>query len=98
MRHFNGSTGGSGSATGQVIISAICLVLNFLIGETIFANVILIMISFFTAVSAFISSLTGMFTAKRHNRPIGTLVSSLMIIGIICVLAMTDNIAVGWGP
>lgn len=83
---------------GSLIVSVICLVLNFLIGPTILANVILLMISFFSAVSAFFPALIAMFRADPRNRPTGVLIGSIIVVAIIIGLVATDNVPAGYGP
>ena len=82
----------------SLVVATVCLILNFLIGDTIFANVILVMVAFFSAVSAFLSALVCVFKAGQGDRPIGALVYSIMIIAFIVWLVATDNIAAGYGP
>ena len=81
-----------------LVVATVCLILNFLIGDTIFANVILVMVAFFSAVSALLTALVGVFKADQSHRPIGELVYSIMIIAFIVWLVATDNIAAGYGP
>ena len=88
----------SKAGCAPLVVSAICLFLNFIIGETILANLLLVLVSFFTAASAFFSSLIASFRASPANKPIGNVIASATIIGIIIWLIATDNIAMGYGP
>ena len=81
-----------------LVVATVCLFLNFLIGDTIFGNVILVMVAFFSAITAFLTALIDMFRAGQSHRPIGALGYSIILIAFIIWLVATDNIAAGYGP
>ena len=81
-----------------LVVATVCLILNCLIGDTIFANVILVMIAFFAAITAFLAALIGLFRADPGHRSMGGLGYSIILIAFIIWLVATDNIAAGYGP
>ena len=79
-------------------ISGALLMLNFLMGPTIFANVIVLFFSFLLAIVSFSFALIAMLQGNREAGPLGIVLGSAVIIGIIVTLVATDNIAMGYGP
>ena len=79
-------------------ISGALLLLNFLMGPTIFANVIVLFFSFVLAIVSFSFALIAMLRGNREAGPLGIVIGSAIIIGVIVMLVATDNIAMGYGP
>ena len=79
-------------------ISGALLLLNFLMGPTIFANVIVLFFSFVLAIVSFSFALIAMLRGNREAGPLGIVIGSAIIIGVIVTLVATDNIAMGYGP
>lgn len=79
-------------------VSGALLLLNFLMGPTIFANVIVLFFSFLLAIVSFSFALIAFLQGNREAKPLGMMIGSAFIIGVIVVLVATDNIAMGYGP
>ena len=90
----------SGPKVGSapLIVSGALLLLNFLIGETIFANVIVLFFAFLLAIVSFSKALIAFLNGNREPRSLGIMIGSAVIIGVIVFLVATDNIAMGYGP
>ena len=81
-----------------MFVSGALLMLNFLMGPTIFANVIVLFFSFLLAIVSFALALIAFLQGNRDGGPVGIMLGSAIIIGVIVTLAATNNIAAGYGP
>ena len=81
-----------------LIVSGALLLLNFLMGPTIFANVIVLFFSFLLAIVSFSFALIAFLQGNREAGPVGIMLGSAIIIGVIVTLVATNNIAAGYGP
>ena len=81
-----------------LIVSAFFFALNFLIGDTIFANVIALFVSFASALLAILLSVLATWSKGRRARSAGVIIAAAVIIGLIVYLAATDQVAMGYGP
>ena len=72
--------------------------LNFLMGPTIFANVIVLFFSFLLAIVSLSFAVIAMIQGNLEAGPLGNVIGSAIIIAIIVTLVVTDNIAMGYGP
>ena len=87
-----------GFSSKPMVVSGALLLLNFLMGETIFANVIVLFFSFILAMVSFSFALIAFLKGNREGRTLGIVIGSAIIVGIIVTLVATDNIAMGYGP
>ena len=83
---------------GLLIASALLFVLNFAMGETILANLIVLVASFGAAASAFFLSAVGLGQTESKGRPLAIMACSAVILVAIFLLAYTDSIPMGYGP
>ena len=88
------------SGTGRVAltISIICLLLHYLMGPTILANVLALFVGFFAALSAVFISVAANWNANPLTRSWGTTITAVVVLIWIITLVATDNVPAGYGP
>ena len=85
-------------SSAPLLISFGLLMLNFMIGDTIFANVIVLFFSFVLAVVSFSFAVIAFLQGNREAGPFGIMIGSIVIMGIIITMFATNNVAMGYGP
>ena len=83
---------------GLLIASAVFFFLNFAIGDTIFGNVIVLFVSLVTGVGSFATSVSAIKGAENKTASLAIMVCAGAIVVSICLMVVTDNISVGYGP
>lgn len=83
---------------GLLIASAMFFYLNFAIGDTILGNVIVLFVSLVTGVGSFATSASAIRGAEKRTAPLVIMVCAGAIVVSICLMVVTDNISVGYGP
>ena len=86
------------ASLGLLITSALFFYLNFAIGDTILGNVIVLFISLVTGVGSFATSAVTVKEAGRKTAPLIIMIFAAAIVVSICLMVVTDNISVGYGP
>lgn len=81
-----------------LIISGFFLFLNFVMGDTILANVLVLFISFVTGVISIIRSLITIAKEGARRSDLLILFSSIVIVIFIFCLVFFDGIPMGYGP
>jgi hypothetical protein len=81
-----------------LIVSGLFFYFNFALGDTIFANVIVLLVSGVTGLGAFVASIIGIYDERRNVTLYIEMLFSLSILVAIFLLFYTDNVAAGYGP
>ena len=83
---------------GLLIVSVLFFYLNFAIGDTILGNVIVLFVSLVTGVSSLSASALAVKKTERKAVPVAIMICAGAIIVSICLLVISDNVSVGYGP
>lgn len=81
-----------------LVISGLFLYFNFTLGDTILANVIVLLVSSSAAIGAFAVSVAGIVKERRNIILYIEMLLSVTILVAIFLLFYTDNVSAGYGP
>ena len=81
-----------------LVVSGLFFYFNFALGDTIFANIIVLFVSGLAALGAFVVSIIGITEERRNVVLYIEMLLSLNILIAIFSLFYTDNVAAGYGP
>jgi len=79
-------------------ISALFFYLNFAMGPTILANVIVLLISFVAGIWSFFQAYSDFKNVEVKTAPRAIMIVSGAIVVSIFLLVVTDNFSMGYGP